>query len=95
MRRWRHPLPIAALAAALASWSSSPVSSQSTTGSWPARPTQAPLETRWAKVVTPETAHREYPRPQFVRTDWLNLNGLWEYAITAADATQPTAWISQ
>jgi beta-galactosidase/beta-glucuronidase len=23
--------------------------------------------------------HPEYPRPQFVRTEWLNLNGEWEY----------------
>ena len=22
----------------------------------------------------------EYPRPQFERTDWLNLNGEWTYA---------------
>ena len=25
----------------------------------------------------------EYPRPQFVRKDWLNLNGLWEFEIDA------------
>ena len=23
----------------------------------------------------------EYPRPQFVRSDWLNLNGEWEFEI--------------
>ena len=37
--------------------------------------------TRWAAEVTPDNAHQEYPRPQLVRNDWLNLNGLWEYAI--------------
>lgn len=21
----------------------------------------------------------EYPRPQLMRKDWLNLNGIWEY----------------
>lgn len=45
---------------------------------WEAK--KAPLMTRWAKDVTPETAHREYPRPQMVRADWLNLNGMWQYA---------------
>ena len=37
--------------------------------------------TRWAKDVSPDNAHPEYPRPQMVREDWLNLNGLWDYAI--------------
>jgi beta-galactosidase/beta-glucuronidase len=26
------------------------------------------------------THRQEYPRPQFVRKDWLNLNGVWEFA---------------
>jgi hypothetical protein len=39
------------------------------------------LKTRWAATVKPENAHREYPRPQMVRKDWVNLNGLWEYQI--------------
>jgi hypothetical protein len=37
--------------------------------------------TRWAKGLTPENVWQEYPRPQMQRTDWLNLNGLWEYAV--------------
>ena len=45
-----------------------------------------PLKTRWAKDVSPAHAHPEYPRPQMVRKDWQNLNGLWELAITAKDA---------
>jgi beta-galactosidase/beta-glucuronidase len=28
----------------------------------------------------------EYPRPQFVRTDWLCLNGTWEFEIDAGDS---------
>ena len=42
----------------------------------------APLMTRWAAEVSPTNAWPEYPRPQLVRPDWLNLNGLWDYAIT-------------
>ena len=32
----------------------------------------------------------EYPRPQLVRKDWLNLNGRYAYAITEAKAACPT-----
>jgi hypothetical protein len=46
------------------------------------QPAKAPLMTRWAAAVGPTNALPEYPRPQLVRTDWLNLNGLWDYAIT-------------
>jgi hypothetical protein len=44
---------------------------------------QAPLMTRWAEQVGPDNAWPEYPRPQLVRPDWVNLNGLWDYTITA------------
>jgi beta-galactosidase/beta-glucuronidase len=46
------------------------------------QPKQAPVMTRWAKDVTPAKVHPEYPRPQMVREKWVNLNGLWDYAIT-------------
>jgi hypothetical protein len=46
------------------------------------KPKQAPVMTRWAKDVSPEKVHPEYPRPQMVREKWVNLNGLWDYAIT-------------
>ena len=38
--------------------------------------------TPWAENVDPSTVHQEYPRPQMVRGQWMNLNGLWDYAIT-------------
>ncbi|MHC5023504.1 MAG: glycoside hydrolase family 2 protein [Planctomycetota bacterium] len=47
------------------------------------------LTTKWGREVTPENAHREYPRPQFVRQHWHNLNGLWEYAIRPKDEARP------
>ena len=58
------------------------------------QPAAGPLRTRWAKDVSPSNAHREYPRPQMVRHDWLNLNGLWDLAITAKDA-QPETFTTQ
>ncbi len=56
------------------------------------KPAPVPIRTRWAKDVSPEKAHPEYPRPQMVRKDWTNLNGLWDYAITTKDAKQPDKW---
>ncbi len=46
-------------------------------------PAAGPLMTQWAKEVTPEHVLEEYPRPTLVRTAWQNLNGLWDYQITA------------
>jgi beta-galactosidase/beta-glucuronidase len=51
-----------------------------------------PMITRWGKQVRPENAWREYPRPQLVRREWLNLNGLWEYAILRDTDPQPSAY---
>jgi hypothetical protein len=59
------------------------------------KPAPAPLMTRWGKRVTPENAWREYPRPQLVRKDWQNLNGLWDYAITKKGAAKPEKWDGQ
>ena len=53
------------------------------------QPANGPLMTRWAKQVSPDNVHAEYPRPQMVRKDWLNLNGLWEYAIQPKSEQQP------
>ncbi len=54
------------------------------------KPADGPLMTRWAKEVSPENVLPEYPRPQMTRTTWLNLNGLWDYAIQPKDAGAPT-----
>ena len=45
--------------------------------------------TPWAKNIDPACPLPEYPRPQMVRKEWMNLNGLWEYAITHKNAEQP------
>ncbi|HUQ31877.1 MAG TPA: glycoside hydrolase family 2 TIM barrel-domain containing protein [Pyrinomonadaceae bacterium] len=34
----------------------------------------------------------EYPRPQFVRADWLNLNGEWEFAFDDANKGREKGW---
>ncbi len=50
------------------------------------QPAEGPLKTRWAKEVTPQNALPEYPRPQMVRKEWLNLNGLWDFTVTPKEA---------
>ncbi len=60
------------------------------TAQW--QPADGPLMTRWAKDVAPDRVHAEYPRPQLVRPEWLNLNGLWDYAIRPKDEGRPETW---
>ena len=40
------------------------------------------MKTPWTDKVDLEHPLPEYPRPQMAREGWMNLNGLWEYAIT-------------
>lgn len=44
------------------------------------------IMTAWGENLDPSDVLSEYPRPQMIRDKWMNLNGLWEYAITPADA---------
>jgi hypothetical protein len=58
-------------------------------GTW--KPAPGPLKTRWTDQVSPTNALPEYPRPQLARKNWLNLNGLWDYALSPkAETTAPT-----
>lgn len=40
---------------------------------------QAVLMTPYASQVDPQNVLPEYPRPQLQRSDWLNLNGIWQF----------------
>ena len=44
------------------------------------------LKTRWTESAMCENPLPEYPRPQLVRDNWLNLNGMFDYAITDENA---------
>ena len=56
------------------------------------KPVEGRIMTRWAAEVKPDLVLPEYPRPQMVREEWLNLNGLWDYAIVAINAGRPAVW---
>src|SRR5437764_13251751 len=58
-------------------------------------PAAGPLQTRWAKDVSPKNALPDYPRPQMTRKEWMNLNGLWDFAITSKGAPKPVSFQTQ
>ena len=41
----------------------------------------AVLMTPWGENGAYLTGHADYPRPQLVRANWTNLNGLWDYSL--------------
>src|SRR5262245_2160093 len=74
-------LPALSLNAFALTWSVAPAAD--------CQPVKGPLMTRWAKDVSPEKVHPEYPRPQMVRREWTNLNGLWDYKIADGTGKMP------
>lgn len=48
--------------------------------------------TRWGETLDKNNVLGEYPRPQMRRSSFINLNGLWDYAFTAAGEKQPDKW---
>ena len=59
------------------------------------QPVPGHLLTRWGKEIQPDSIWQEYPRPQMARSEWLNLNGLWEYAIAPVDQDSPPDFTGQ
>ncbi len=53
------------------------------------KPAKGPLMTKWAKEVKADNVHLEYPRPHLVRTEWLNLNGVWQFSGAKAGDEPP------
>lgn len=53
------------------------------------KPAGDKITTKWTASVNPLKPLPEYPRPQMVRDQWINLNGLWDYAITTVTDAFP------
>lgn len=58
------------------------------------KPVSGKITTQWAADIKAEQPLPEYPRPQLTRKSWMNLNGLWQYAIVpkTTGETEPTAF---
>ena len=50
------------------------------------------IMTDWAAKIDPTNVLPEYPRPQMERAQWQNLNGLWDYAVTAKEGLKPSQY---
>ncbi len=53
------------------------------------------ITTPWAQQVNPKAPLPEYPRPQLVRGNWQNLNGIWSYAIIPKNQNEPSKYDGQ
>ena len=77
------------LGAALLTWVALALPAQ------PWQPVAGPLQTPWTAKVDPRHPLPEYPRPQMVRPAWVNLNGLWDYAIRPLEGATPETYDGQ
>ncbi|WP_277670531.1 LamG-like jellyroll fold domain-containing protein [Saccharomonospora viridis] len=85
-RRSRSRAPLAALSALLIAAALTPTAAAEPADEWTMG--EPPLVTPWTHDVSPDNALPEYPRPQLVREQWRNLNGVWEFA-GADEGEQP------
>lgn len=53
------------------------------------KPAGDKIKTNWAETLNPNNVLPEYPRPIMERADWVNLNGLWDYAILPLGKNEP------
>jgi len=56
------------------------------------KPVGEKLKTKWAMDINPDKPLPEYPRPQMIRKEWLNLNGPWDYSITDKNSVAPQSF---
>ena len=56
------------------------------------KPAGDKLKSSWGEQLDPKNVLPEYPRPIMERSEWKNLNGSWNYAITSRGESMPTAY---
>ena len=49
--------------------------------------------TRWGANIEKDKVLLEYPRPQMRRNSYINLNGMWQYAIVRGESLPDTGAI--
>jgi hypothetical protein len=66
-------------------WATMPVTAQY-------KPAGDKIKTTWGENIDPNNVLPEYPRPIMERTEWRNLNGLWDYAIKPIGEPTPSSF---
>lgn len=56
------------------------------------KPAGDKIKTPWAEKIDVNNVLPEYPRPIMERSDWSNLNGLWNYAVLPLGQPAPTSF---
>ncbi len=56
------------------------------------KPAGERIATKWAEQIDVQNVLPEYPRPLMERDEWMNLNGLWDYAIRPAGESTPDSY---
>lgn len=56
------------------------------------KPIEEKIQTQWVNDVTPDNVLPEYPRPIMERSEWQNLNGLWNYSIIDRGSSLPDVY---
>jgi len=56
------------------------------------KPAGDKIKTKWAEEINPKNVLPEYPRPLLERSDWVNLNGEWDYAIKPKGQVEPISF---
>ena len=51
-------------------------------------PVGGQIMTPWAEQVSSENVWQSYPRPRLRRSEWMDLNGLWQYAVTPLETSK-------
>lgn len=55
-------------------------------------PIKGRIQTEWAKDISINNVFPEYPRPIMERSEWMNLNGLWDYSIIDKGSHLPESY---
>ncbi|MFJ3670391.1 AbfB domain-containing protein [Streptomyces sp. NPDC090106] len=95
LRRRTRGATTALAALALVAGTALTVTGSATAAAQAWTPKPSPMTTPWTDQVPTDNPLPEYPRPQLTRPDWANLNGIWDFAVTSADAGQPAAFTEQ
>ncbi len=66
------------------------ISMESVESQW--KPAGDKIKTKWGENLDPQNVLSEYPRPLMERNEWLNLNGMWQYAIAPKGSDEPKVY---